>query len=713
VSNSALSLAKVLFCASAFYPISSYAFKEESSSILDLSLEQLLQVKVSTATKDDQEISDAPSIINVITASELESLGVRTLGEALGISPGTTLIEQQKGDQILVIRGLALRDGVLVLVDGSPVNDAFDGNSVFFNRSIADIERIEILRGPSSALYGSYAVSGVVQIFTKRWQESEEKLKLSISGGSFSSNSFSVNYAPNIEKIFPDLKTAMSFSYSDEKGDSYFIQQDALFTPEQGTFLPPFSNPTLTPTERNKPVETFNGHLALDFKKLKLTFVHSQELTNPLVSHVGVVTDINKTIKETTQDLLTINYSSEVSEKLDFEINGFYALNESKLFGQSEPPQIHGDEDQDGLNENFFSGIIENFHHQTRSIGLDASLKYRLGNNHKILIGLSHSTAKLVEAQKYANVSLAGRGPTELFPVQDISFEFIDEGIERKETAVYIQDNWQLHESVNVTIGARFGDYNDFGATSDPRVGINYRISPKTYTKILYGEAFKAPAFAQLFDGTPTLSANRQRGNANLEPTEINSLEWQLGYDFSNVIKGNATLFHNETENEIFFDPTPGIEQWQNAGERTSKGIELELKGRFVSLFDLSTLNYSYQRTSGVDSGAGADIHPPHRLNFTGSQSISDTLEWSVVLSHFSSPKREIMDERRRIEAKTLVNFMIKRRDFITKGLSLELSVKNLLDEDGRYETQEAMGLLNDLPIEGRRVLLGFEYKIL
>ncbi|MCW9016335.1 MAG: TonB-dependent receptor, partial [Kangiellaceae bacterium] len=516
-------------------------------------------------------------------------------------------------------------------------------------------------------------------------------------------------YAPNFDFISSDLKVSTSFTYIDEEGDDYFIAQDSIFTPEQGTFLPPFSNPTLTPTIRSKSMEKFNGHLNANFKGAKLTLIHSQELTNPIVSHLGIVTNVDQTIKETTQDLMSINYQWDVNDDLTYLFNAFYILNESKLFGQSEPPQIHGDEDQDGLNENFFSGIIENFQHQTRSFGLDLAVKYQINEQHQLLLGFNQNHTKLSEASKFANVSLAGRGPTEIFPAQDLTSEFISPGIKRKENAIYIQDNWAYSESTNITLGARFGDYSDFGSTSDPRLGINYRVSPKAYIKVLYGEAFKAPAFSQLFDATPTLSANRQRGNAQLEPTEIETFEWQLGYDMSEKLNSSVTLFNNNTYNEIFFDPTPGIEQWNNSGTRKSKGIELELKGAFLS-FDIASVNYSYQSTSGVDIGAGANIHPPHRLNFYGVRSLSDNLNWSISYAYYSSPRRESEDDRERIDSKSILNMSLRRENFILPELSLELSAKNLLDDKGRFETEAALGLYDDLPIEGRRINLTAEY---
>jgi len=109
-------------------PLQAYAEqKEKKSGLFSLSLTELLKVRVVSASKTKQKVSDAPSIINVITADEIQKIGANSLFDVLSIVPGFTPIRQLKSDRVMVVRGLALKDGVLVLIDGVPVNDAFAG----------------------------------------------------------------------------------------------------------------------------------------------------------------------------------------------------------------------------------------------------------------------------------------------------------------------------------------------------------------------------------------------------------------------------------------------------------------------------------------------------------------------------------------------------------------------------------------------------------
>ena len=688
------------------------AFKAQAleKDVYSMSLQELLQVSVTTAAKSDQSIQDAPSIISVVTAEEIENAGYSSLYQVLSHVAGFTPINRLKGDQLMVVRGIGLKDGILVLIDGVPVNDAFDGSFDFYDRPIDDIERIEIVRGPGSALYGSYAVSAVIQLFTKTSAQSDYLWRVEVGGGSFNEKRFTVNGEKTMSWLDEDLSVNASFSYFDNEGDELFIAQDSIFSPSPGRFLPPLENPTLTPTIRQSATEKFNGHFNINYGDFKTGFTHSQIIINPILSHLGIVTEIDKTIKETTQDTFKIVYQSSLNDSLDVDSKLYWVVNESKLFGQSEPPQIHGDEDQDGLNENFPSGIIENFQHKTESSGVDIAFTYSGLKDHQWLFGVAFDSTKLKNVNKVANVSRASRGPTEVFPARDMTFEFMPMGIKREFTAFYLQDLWKVHEQTQITVGARFGDYSDFGDTLDPRIGLVHHVSDSFYSKVLYGEAFKPPAFNQLFDATPTLSANRQRGNSALEPTEIETVEWQLGYDFSETLISTMTFFSNDTSNEIFFNAVPGIEQWQNSGERKSKGLEVELKGEFFG-FDFANLNYSYQKVSGVEAGPGADIHPPHRLNFNGTYRVNEQLLTNIGFTYYSSPDREAGDTRSSVDAKTLVSLSLQMKDWLTAGFDGELTVNNLFDEDGRDEIEASIGLLDDVPIEGRKVQLSVSYR--
>ena len=282
-------------------------------------------------------------------------------------------------------------------------------------------------------------------------------------------------------------------------------------------------------------------------------------------------------------------------------------------------------------------------------------------------------------------------------------------GIKRTMSAAYVQDLYHLNNDTDITFGVRYGRYNDFGSTLNPRVALVHRFTNKFYSKLLYGEAFKPPAFSQLFDATPTQSQFRMRGNSKLAATEITSYEVQLGYDFSEKIKSNISVYQNSTLDEIFFDATPGIEQWRNSGERTFKGVELELKGAWLGL-DYAFLNYSYQQTYNDGNKIENNIHPKHRLNTGGNYRLNDHLTTNFTVSYFSSGKRAINDLRKDMKSKLLLRLAVQTKNLIMSGLSLELSISNLLNQSAHDETENSLAILDDIPLEGRAMRFSFRY---
>ena len=257
-----------------------------------------------------------------------------------------------------------------------------------------------------------------------------------------------------------------------------------------------------------------------------------------------------------------------------------------------------------------------------------------LSDDHEVTIGLVYEKTELDDVEKFGNVGLRGFGEVFLFPARDLTDAYIAGNAERTTKALYLQDSWQISPRFNLTGGLRLGDHSDFGDANNPRLGLVYRFSETLYSKVLYGEAFKPPAFTQLFDRTPTLSPFRFRGNLELRPTEIRTTELQLGYDFSPPFNVTVSLFDNRTDNEIFFDSTPGVERWANSGARASPGLELNIRSRFTRE-SYAFFNYSYQDTSGVDRGIAADIHPETRLNLGGHYPFYTYWGLNLAVSYF------------------------------------------------------------------------------
>jgi len=137
----------------------------------ELSLEELLGTTTKTATKVEQTVQEAPATIEVITAEELHEMGVENLYQALSSLPGVDITESFNGYTDVVIRGIVpshFNNKVLLLIDGHPVEDPFTGSFYLKGFPLESVERVEVIRGPGSVLYGTNAFSGVINIVTRK-----------------------------------------------------------------------------------------------------------------------------------------------------------------------------------------------------------------------------------------------------------------------------------------------------------------------------------------------------------------------------------------------------------------------------------------------------------------------------------------------------------------------------------------------------------------
>jgi len=183
-----LSLAIFVFVST--FPV--YA-QEKTMDVEDISLDDLLNTKVSVASKKEEDPNDAPGIISVITKSELEGFAALNLGEILNRVTGTAFLTANYWrDNVVHFRGQSLtpyNNHTLILLNGRPLRDPISGglNGGIYNTfPVSSLERIEIIRGPGSVLYGSCAFSGVINLVTKVAKKSTSKTDITARAGSFS-----------------------------------------------------------------------------------------------------------------------------------------------------------------------------------------------------------------------------------------------------------------------------------------------------------------------------------------------------------------------------------------------------------------------------------------------------------------------------------------------------------------------------------------------
>ena len=191
---------------------------KDTSNVLkltELSFDDLLNTEVYTASKKTQKMSEAPAIISVLTRQDIEKMGVTSLIDVLKYVPGIETSMGPNGRYRLSIRGTRKEGNILLLIDGKQMNDFYNGRAIF-DLPVDFIERIEIVRGPGAALYGSNAVVGVVNIFTIKTK--------SIAASAGNNNSFSgnINYDITNKKI----EMNVSAGYVQSDGANAIIEKD-------------------------------------------------------------------------------------------------------------------------------------------------------------------------------------------------------------------------------------------------------------------------------------------------------------------------------------------------------------------------------------------------------------------------------------------------------------------------------------------------------
>lgn len=451
-----------------------------------------------------------------------------------------------------------------------------------------------------------------------------------------------------------------------------------------------------------------SAYLDLELYGWQARYHYAHQRLTPLLSVRGVVIEDGDTLRVDALNTLSLSHPAFGDDQLSVAPKLYYSLHQSRFLGDSEPSQIQGDDNQDGLNETFLSGIIESFRHDALRYGGGLELHWQIADSQRVSAEWSAERSYLDRAEKLSNATLIGRAPIVLFPVQDVTDEFIASDIDRRLQALSLEYFWQMAPGWVLTLGGRQSKYSDFGASTDPRLALVYEGQSGWYSKLLYGSAFVPPSFLQLFEQTPTLTRFRRRGNPDLEASTIRTLEWLNGATFSPRLNGEITMFYSQTDNEIFYNASPGIERWQNGDSRTARGIEFSSTWRPHTDWQLRSA-LTVQNSEGIDSGIAADIHPHVRAH-VGAYWTGNAQEWFADLNYFSAPAREKADARPELAAKTLVDINWRWRDLLP-GADLSVSVYNLFDKAGADATPRAQGLEDDLPRAGREYWLALQYR--
>ena len=661
---------------------------------------------VSISTRHETPTNKAPSIITVITAEEIRNSGYRTLVEILRMIPGFALLNNpDRGGVFPSVRGLDGSNKVRMMLNGHLVNDPLRGQPFHFfdDFPVEKIKRLEIIRGPGSAMYGENAFLAVINIITKNANDIDG---IRVSGGYGRFDTYEGNIL--FGKRLKDFDVSGMYRYRETNGFHGVIDRDNQTNIDE--LLAPIGFPAVSqaPGKIRDWRRQYDVNLRMEYKDFYIEGLYLNKNHGIFTSPQLAVTDesdwarnyvfVEGGYKITFMDRLTLKprvYFDQFDLNLDTE-----SLPEGTI--------LPVDTDGDGIPNKFnvFPDGLKGIGDAGEQIvGAEIPVDYELFAGNTITLGIEWRRIRQTNVSFWANFV-----PPTLDPLPDM-VNFSDNYNWLKETtrriwSLYVQDMWDITDTLNLTMGLRYDEYNDFDDGFSPRIGLTWSFMKNASLKLLYGRAFRAPNFIEMFaTNQPAIL-----GNEDLNPETIRTYEVGLNYKFNKYVTGNINYFYNDIRDIIdlqAFETTQDTTRFDNVFDAYIQGIEAEAKFNISEKIN-AFMNYTYLDAENEDGRSMPNV-AKHKGNI--GCNIKYPRYINTNLSAFASGKRsrEAGDSRDDVSSYALLNLSVIAKEFF-KTMEVQGSVFNLLDKD--YNNPGPTAIPDDLPRPGRTFYIGlsFEY---
>lgn len=597
-------------------------------TIYDLDLNQLSKLKISSASKTDQAISEVPSTIYVITGDQIHENGYFTLEEALSDLPGFQFRNILGINSYVFQRGIPNQNNLtLVLIDGVQINELNSGGFYAGGQyNMANIERIEIIYGPSSVAYGTNAVTGIINIITKG--PSEKRTTMNVLKGSYNTIEGDVTYSHINDKgnlgvsVSGMLKRSDKADLAGEAGDNNWTDL----------------------------MENFENDNVLDMKikindfTIGTNYIRKAASTTTMFKSVGTHYLDHGSLWNIQFVNNYVKYNKKISGKISLSsllYNRNATVLKSSVFYVLDTAQI-------------------GCYRPNNLTGLENIINYEACDFFSVTGGLSLEYEQL--AEKYSltvSSSSSIRPPTPTRPNM-VSNSLI---------SVFAEPRITLFDKIHLSGGVRFDQSTIYNQVLTPRAGLVYVMSPLRF-RLSYAQAFRAPKAWDYTDGIE---------NPSLLPEKMNSLETAVSLTNFNHISVDLTGYKNVIDNAIKMEWIGDQHRWINSGQLRVDGVEVYVRyglGRLRSSVNY-TLNYSRDET-----GVAIPEISKHSGNGSLTYSFNEHVKFNLRANFIGKRKNPILIAS--TNSKELGPYLIFHGALTLmnhKGINLQLSAKNLFDK--------------------------------
>ena len=644
-----------------------------------LSLNDLMKSTITGATLTKQNITTVPAAVTVYTQAEISRLGINTLEELMNFVPGFQSIRQ---GETSIHRGYSSRGRrigttgreVLVLFNGMRLDNIWSGGMGFSTPmfDLAAISRVEFIRGPGSAIYGSNAFLGVINIISE-----------------ITANRINIEFGSHNNKA---VKVQGKYTSGD-----YFISGFINYTQDSGQkyqLINSFINQKQQVKDPRK-----NSEIGVKFgtEALWLELLHSNKRAQGFFISDSISEQLNENQVKYTN--VYLGYKTQFLFDIDTKFRIGY-----KKWQQSTSAQVTA--------ANALSAISEPS--STEPFFIIASLQdkeswFKFDNNwslnkfSSVQFGLEYRYQVLLQAKVLNNYDLAdlthGHFPIRYYG-NNLQATPLSLSKSQKIFGLYGQYQHRLFEKIDATIGLRFDDYQNVDTSLSPRIGLVYPLTKQHIVKVLYGQAFRAPSNNEL----NAINNATIVGNPDLKPENVST--WDFIYRYQgDKLNGNFGIFDNKIDDAIVQLVNDNVRSFTNLGTEKIRGVELELAYQFNEKFI-------------IKSGGTHFINKPESA-FRESKNLAYLIinyqlsNWQFNLaSYYHSEKQRLTSKalsRKKLAAYWLANSKLSYQ--FSKHCSSSLTIKNVFNRNVVTPPQGS-NAPEAIPNRGRSYYLAIEYKM-
>ncbi len=653
-----------------------FAQEEDSLAYLfDLSLQELMNVSVTSASKMAEPINEAPATIMVITSEQIKERGYESLEDVLKDIPGFDLVNVQGTFPIIwAQRGLygAENKRTLLMIDGIIENNILEGNVLGGPQySLHYIDQIEVIWGPASALYGANAYNGIINIITKKGEN--------ISGFEY-------------QKGYGSFNTKFDkFVAGSKNGNIEYTFAGSIFNTDGPVFN------ERHPNYSNSNVENAYSLIGrIKYKNIEFGFNRFDRPmgigqfsntpsyynlpgygyeNNEGLSYGGAQADINGekagSWHSNTQSSF-LNFSHNFNQKTNLNINVYYRITEIDVDSY----------EYNYLGDDKFSRDV--YAHWSNSLGGEFRVNHIFNKNHDLVTGIQIEQNNVEGGYRKSDILSDNTDYTimKLIDKDERVFNIYNNG------AIFTQYRLKtkLFNQTNLLLGVRYDYNNIYGGTTNPRLGLIIQPTNKITIKGLAGTAYRAPNSFELFTET-TIRVQ----NPDLKPEKVFSSEAGIIINISDDILFETNIFYNDFSNIIVSNVAvgdvtgDGIENYQNQNLGSAQIYGAEIKTNIILSSKLSCVaNFTWQDATQKENGLSYNV--PNIADYKGNLIIRYNLEdlFTINFTENFVGKRNTSKTNpfKEIDGYYISNLSIISKKLFNDHISFSLLIKNLFNQE-------------------------------